>query len=256
MIVAGIDTVALVLMGMRLTGLVMVAPLFSSRSVSVRVRSAVVVLLTLALVPPGPIGAELNVATFVGEWMVGAILGFGAMIFIQAAESAGDILAMQMGLSGGAVLSPNAGTQVPVLSHFLSLFTLALLLAAGGHLIMLEALDASLEALPLGAPLRLADGAMGVVELGSYLFVLGLRIAAPVVGAVLVGNVVLGILARTVPQMNVLMMAFPVQIGLGLVALGISLPGVSMLFTDWGGTYTDLASSILERMAPGVGGGG
>jgi flagellar biosynthetic protein FliR len=73
---------------------------------------------------------------------------------------------------------------------------------------------------------------------------------------VLVGNVVLGILARTVPQMNVLMMAFPVQIGLGLVALGISLPGVSMLFTDWGGTYTDLASSILERMAPGVGGGG
>jgi flagellar biosynthetic protein FliR len=252
--VAGIDTAAVVLLCMRLTGLVMVAPLFSSRAVSMRVRAAVVVLLTLALLPSGPTGAELDVATFIGEWMVGAVLGFGAMIFVQAAETAGDILAMQMGLSGGAVLSPNAGSQVAVLSHFLSLFTLTLILASGGHLIMLEALDASLVALPLGAPLLLADGAMGVVELGSFLFVMGLRIAAPVVGAVLVGNVVLGILARTVPQMNVLMMAFPVQIGLGLLALGISLPGASMLFTDWGVTYTELASGILERMAPAAGG--
>lgn len=252
--IAGIDGAAVVLLAMRLTGLIMVAPLFSSRAVSMRLRTAVVVLLTLALLPAGDTGAEVTVATFVGEWMVGAVLGFGAMIFVQAAESAGDILAMQMGLSGGAVLSPTAGTQVPVLSSFLGLFTLTLILASGAHLIMLEALNASLVALPLGAPLRLDGGALGVVELGSYLFVVGMRIAAPVVGAVLVGNVVLGILARTVPQLNVLMLAFPVQIGLGLVALGVSLPGAAMLFGDWGGSYTDLASGILEQMAPVDGG--
>lgn len=254
MTVAGIDTVAVVLLAMRLTGLVMVAPLFSSRAISMRIRTAVVVLLTLALLPPGDLGAELTVATFVGEWVVGAILGFGAMIFVQAAESAGDILAMQMALSGGAVLNPNSGTQVPVLANFMGLFVVTLILASGGHLVMIGALDASLDALPLGGPLALAEGAMGVVALGSTLFILGLQIAAPVVGAVLVGNVVLGILARTVPQLNVLMLAFPVQIGLGLMMMGVALPGVAMLFDDWGMTYTGLASGILERLVPAAGG--
>ena len=106
----------------------------------------------------------------------------------------------------------------------------ALLLASGGHHAILEVLTASLHALPPGSTLNLEEGITASVNILGSQFILGLRFAAPVVGAMMIGNSILGVMAKTVPQLNVLMMAFPLQIGIGLLTLALSLSLIAAFF--------------------------
>ena len=247
-----------VLLSTRLTGLFLIGPLFSSRAVPMKVRAGLLVLLTFLLLPgavtaldgaaPEPAGGM--VGKLASEAVLGVTLGLGAALFIAAAESAGDTLAVQMGLSGANVLDPSSGTQMPVIGQFLGLFALALLLAVGAHLVILETLSASVQALPPGRPLDLEAGVLASVKMLGVQFLLGLRFAAPVVAAMMIGNAALGIMAKTVPQLNVLMMAFPLHIGIGLVTLGISLPLMAEYFGDWPAHYTELVDRALGSFLP------
>lgn len=241
---------AAVLLAMRVSGLVLVAPVLSSRAVSRQTKIVVICLLTVLLWPAATraagSGAALNASTFVTEWMVGLGLGLGAMILVGAAESAGDMLAIQIGLAGGNVINPMSDNPVPVLGQLLGLFAVTMLLTTGGHHMMLDAFAATLDIIPPGSGISLQEGAFAVVDLGSRLFLLGLRVAAPVIGAVMVGNVVLGVLARTVPQLNVLMVAFPVQIGIGLLTIGFSMPLVASLYGEWPLLYEQVVENIVR----------
>jgi flagellar biosynthetic protein FliR len=239
---------------MRLTGLFWIAPLFSARAIPGSIRTGVIVVFAILLWPaaagPAAASAEVNASTLLSEMGIGLVLGLGAAIFVGAAESAGDALAVQMGLSGANVVDPMSLTQLPVLGQLLGLFVTALILSCGGHLVMLGALYRSFELLPLGTPIALESGTLAAVALGGRLLGLGLCLAAPVVGAMMVGNVALGILARTVPQLNVLMVAFPLQIALGLVALAAALPAMAAGFSGWPGEYSDLAARLLRALTP------
>lgn len=251
---AGAAVAALLLF--RLTGLLWVAPVFSGKAIPTAIRTALVVVLTFLLWPAAAqASASGTVAVTAGtvlvELCVGLTLGLGAAIFVAAAESAGDMLAVQMGLSGANVVDPMSQTQLPVLGHLLGLFATTLILATGGHLVMLRALHGSLELVPLGEPVAFQQGAYAVVALGGRLLVLGLQFAAPVVAAMMMGNATLGILARTVPQLNVLMVAFPVQISVGLFVLAATLPLIATSFTSWPDTYASLAGDLLRSFVPG-----
>jgi flagellar biosynthetic protein FliR len=192
--------------------------------------------------------------TILTEASVGILLGLGAAVFVAAAEAAGDTLAVQMGLSGANVLDPLSETQMPVLGQLMGLFVLAMIVSVGGHVVILEALVASLHAVPVGSGFDAAGYLGGAVGLGSLLFLLGLRFAAPVVAAMMIGNAALGVLARTVPQLNVLMVAFPLQIAIGLFTLSVSLPLVATFFSSWPVTYVDVVSELLQGLAPAGGG--
>ncbi len=249
----------LLLVSTRLTGLLLVAPVFSSRVLSVRLRAALLLLLSVVLLPAAGAGGgagwvRATPTALATEAVVGIVLGLGAALFVAAAESAGDMLAVQMGLSGANVLDPSSATQLPVVGQFLGLFVVALLVATGGHLEMLEALAASFRALPPGADLQTREGLMAAVRLGSVQLFLGLRFAAPVVAAMMIGNTALGILARTVPQLNVLLMAFPLQIGIGLLTLALTLPLLAAFFGGWAGRYEGVVSGALEALLPAGGG--
>lgn len=243
------------LLALRLTGLLWVAPLFSGRAIPGGVRTALMASLVFLLWPsawaaPGAAEASVNPVTVLSELAIGLALGLGAAMFVGAAESAGDMIAVQMGLSGANVVDPMSQTQLPVLGQLLGLFATALILSTDGHLVILGALHRSLEILPPGRPVAVQEGAWAMVALGGSLLELGLRLAAPVVGAMMVGNVALGVLARTVPQLNVLMVAFPVQIGLGLVVLAAALPAMAGLFADWPARYGAVAAELLEALRP------
>lgn len=280
------------LLFMRITGLVWVAPLFSARPVPVQMKVALTLLLTFMLLPAAAVGAGIasgaqggvladspllpgdagaaavfraelargftgglvNPASLVAELTVGIILGLGAGIFVAAAESAGDTVAVQMGLSGANVLNPVSATQLPILGQLLGLFVLGLILAVGGHILILQALARSLELAPTGAPMAAASGARAFVELGGELFVLGLRFAAPVVAAMMIGNAALGVMARTVPQLNVLTVAFPMQIAIGLFALAATLPLIAGYVADFQGHYTEVVGPLLRALTPLRGG--
>jgi len=128
---------------------------------------------------------------------------------------------------------------------------LALLLSLNLHLVMLDAVAASMRLLPVGGEMDLAAGAAAMVRTGSTLFMLGLRFAAPVVAAVLIANVALAVLSRAAPQLNVLSVAFPLQIMVGLFALLAALPFIATFFTGWTGTYDSLVGGILNALGGG-----
>jgi flagellar biosynthetic protein FliR len=246
---------ALVLVGARVSGLVLVGPVFSARTIPVNVRTAIVVLLTVLLQPVARAAAGalpiLTPASIIGEVLIGFAIGLGAAVLVGAAEAAGEFLAIQIGLSGAAIVNPLDASQGPALGHFFQLFAIAILLAFDAHLVMLDSVAASLARIPIGGALDLRAGLASLVSLGTTLFVLGLRFAAPVVAAVLIANVALAVLSRAAPQLNVLSLAFPVQIGLGLFALAASIPFVAAWFTGWESTYDVILTRTLGAFAAG-----
>ncbi len=238
----------------RVGGLMLVAPLFSSRTIPLMVRTGYTLLLVVLLtpvIPAPPVGVAFGPTLIIGELFLGLGIGLGAAVLLAGAELAGEILAVQTGLSGATTLNPLTGVGTGVLSQLLGLFTLLLLLATGAHLVLIEALVVSYDSVPPGA---LADLQFGIMELTSMfglLFSTGLKFAAPIVAAVSVGYLALGILARTSPQMNMLAVAFPLQIGLGLLVLAAVLPLAATFYAAW----PDHIAGLAGRFFLSVGGG-
>lgn len=252
-----VATVAALLL-FRIGALMLTAPMFSAHTLTMRIRAAVGLLLVVAALPTAVAAAEpgvrFDLASAAAEAVVGAVMGLAAGILVAGAESAGDTLAVQMGLSGANVLDPHSRTQMPVLGQLLGLAVLAFFLAVDGHLVVIRTMARSLEALPPGGVPSLEGGIGTVLRLGGRVFVLGLGFAAPVVAAMMLGNVVMGVMARAVPQLNVLLVAFPLQIGIGLLTLGASMSLVAAGAADFTGGYAAFASELLEGLVSGDGG--
>jgi flagellar biosynthetic protein FliR len=256
-LVAPGSAAVLVLFGARVGGLVLVAPVFSAKTVPVKVRTALTVLLAVVMQPAALAHAvaapRITPAAVLVESLIGFAIGMGAAILVGAAEAAGEVLAMQTGLSGAAVLDPLSQINTPVMGQLMHLFALAVLLTLDLHHVMLDALGESARALPVGGPVHAARGLAAMASLGTTLFALGFRFAAPVIAAVLLANVALGVLSRAAPQLNVLAVAFPLQITLGLATLIASVPLVATWLTGWQLTYAGMLRTIFGAFA--VGGG-
>lgn len=242
----------LALLSLRVGGVLLVAPVFSATTVPMPIRAAVLIVLTLVLLPAalGTAGEPpvLNAATAATETIVGFAIGLGAAVLIGAAEVAGDMLATQTGLAGSSALDPMTRFPVPTLSQFVHLFALTLLLALDGHLLILQALAMSASIIPIGGAALLEPGLFAMVSLGGELFLIGLRFAAPVMAAVLVSHLSLGLLAKAAPQVNVLMVAFPVQIAIGLFVLALSMPLIATFFVSWPTAYESFVSALVSAL--------
>ena len=238
------------LLGFRLGGLVLVGPMFSSRSVPMMVKAGLIVVLTATIFPvaigTAVEGVRITPAIALTETLIGFSIGMGAAIIVGAAEAMGDLMAVQIGLSGAAALDPLTSHSVPVLGTFASLFALTLLLSLDAHLVMIDAVAQSLEMMPIGAPLNLEAGVAAMVGWGTELFLLGVRFAAPVIATVLLANVALAVMGRAAPQLNVLAVAFPIQIGLGLLVFAASIPLIGTFFSGWTAFYDAMIREAFE----------
>jgi flagellar biosynthesis protein FliR len=249
------NTSTLVLLALRLSGLVLIAPVFSSRTVPVMLKSAILVVLTWLLFPTAVSASTepttLTFATAFSEALVGFAIGLAAAVFVGGAEAMGDLLAVQIGLSGASALDPLTNHSVPVLGQFASLFAVAILLAVNAHVLMIEAVAVTLQHIPVGSALDLTRGLSSMVSLGSVIFMTGLRFAAPVLAAVLLGNAALAVLARAAPSLNVISVAFPIQILLGLTVLVATIPVVGAFFAGWGGIYEGVLAELFRAFHGG-----
>ena len=241
----------LVLFGSRVGGMIMVAPVFSSTVVPMQLRVAILIVLSVLLQPAAMASIttipQVTPATFLAETLIGMAIGLGAALLIGAAEVAGAVMAIQIGLSGAAILDPLDNTQQPVLGPFTRMFAVTLLLTLNFHGVMLSALADSAAAFPVGSPISMAGGAGAILQLGGTMFSLGVRFAAPVIAAVFIANVALAVLGRAAPQLNILAVAFPIQIALGLFTLATALPAIGKFFSGWESAY----SSMLLHVAHG-----
>ncbi len=243
-----------VLLTARIGGLMATAPLWSMTAIPARLRAAITVLIGLVLLPstrpvPAPVdvvGFPLPVAT---EMVIGVAIGLVAAVIVHAATMAGEVVSLQMGLSLGPAYSPVPEMQVSGVAPFVSLMALFVYVAVGGHLVMLEGLAASIDVLPPGGGIDMAGGTRLVAAAGQ-MFACSVTVAGPVMATLLLVNVALAILSRAVPQINAMLISFPVTIGVGLLMLAASLPMVSSTTAGWFGGVPAQVERTLDFLAP------
>jgi flagellar biosynthetic protein FliR len=215
----------------RVLALFSVAPLLSHRAVPARLKVALAVAITAVLVPTVPTppitdalsGAGL--ALLVHNILIGVMLGFAVRLIFAALELAGELIGLQMGLSFAGFFNPASGMAQNAVGSFMSLLALLMFIAIDGHLMLLHALGESFRLFPLvGGSGSLPLGMDELVRLGSGMFSIALSLALPFLAVMLLTNVVLGVLARVAPQLNVFAIGFPLTILVGLSTLMLLLP--------------------------------
>jgi flagellar biosynthesis protein FliR len=244
-----------VLLATRITGLMIVAPIFSSRAVPAKLRTAIMLVFALVMLPVATRHAVPSVsitpATAVTELVIGFGLGLGSALLIGAATAAGDLMSVQTGLAGASVMDPMTNIQVPVLGQFMTAFATLLLFASGGHLVMLDGLATSLDVLPLGNTPDLRAGVLAMSKLGGQLVSLGVMFAAPAIAATMLTNASLAILARVAPQLQIITVAFPLQISVGLFTIAAAAGLTATWFSNWPAFHDGLLQrSLGPLLAP------
>jgi len=214
----------------RLSGLFLSAPILSSRQVPGRVKILIIALLSAVMAYFIPVSCVADVspgyfiAALLVEVAVGYTIGFVAYVVFAAIQLAGQVMDMQMGFAIINVVDPQSGVQIPLMGNLIQVMALLIYLAMDGHHYLLQAIFQSYEVIPvLGLNLDASFFDM-LMKIAAYMFVIAVKLAAPVVVAVLTSDIAMGFVARTVPQMNVFIVGLPLKIFMGLIMLFILLP--------------------------------
>jgi flagellar biosynthetic protein FliR len=240
----------------RVLGLISTAPLFNNASISITAKLIVGLAITFAIapiipaIPSIPAGSWVGLMVLTQQMLIGIVMGFTLRIAFAAIDLAGQLIGLQMGLSFAVFYDPQNSAQTPVVSEFINLLALLIYMATNGHLMSLAALAESFTLLPISATPFAAKGFSAIVTWSATLFSTGLLLALPLVAALLIANIALGVLSRIAPQLNLFAVGFPVTIVSGFVVLALRLPlfgtALQHLFDD--------AFSVLRRvLLAGVG---
>jgi flagellar biosynthetic protein FliR len=214
----------------RVLGLVAAAPLFGNTAVPVQVKVALGTLLAMIIapaVPPGPAADPMSVAGLLivaKEMIVGLAMGFAMRIVFAAIEMAGEVASMTMGLGFASFFDPQTQGRSSGIGQFLALVATMVFLAVNAHLVLIEALAESFYTLPIGATPLAGKAPYELVRWGGQIFAAGLQLSLPIVAALLITNVALGILTRAAPQLNIFGIGFPITLGVGFLILSLALP--------------------------------
>ena len=214
----------------RILGLIMVAPVFGHSSVPRRVKIGLGVFIALIIAPTLPPMPDVGLGSWHGlfiliqQLLIGMAIGFIMRVVFAAVEAAGEIVGLQMGLGFASFFDPQSAGQTIVISQFFNLLASLLFLAVNAHLLLLGILVESFKSLPISPQPLSAAGFYSVANYGSVVFSVGLQLALPLIAILLMTNLALGILTRSAPQLNIFAIGFPITLGVGLIALDITLP--------------------------------
>lgn len=214
----------------RAGGLVAAAPFLGEPTVPTKVKALLVAALAFLMltISPAPVATPQGridlVLLMAAELSVGLAMGFVARLFLMAFEMAGQIIAIQMGFGMAQVMDPVSGFRSTIMARWMWVVGMTFFLSLSGHHHLLRALSGSLQILPPGKGMLSAPVVEGMARLSADSFGTAMSVAAPAIGILLLTSMGLGILARTVPQMNVFIVGFPIKITAGIVAVLLSLP--------------------------------
>ena len=213
----------------RLAGIFSAIPLFGEGRVPLVIRVVTIFMMTLvcfpllrAMAPQLPADSLSLAILVVREILIGISLGFLSKVVFAAVDFCGQIVGMQMGFSMSTMFDPSMG-QTPLMSNFQLLLAMLLFLSLGIHHVFIRAIMDSYTVIPVGS-WHMSGGLLEyfIVTIRD-MFVLGIKLAAPVMVSLLATSVALGIMARSFPQMNIFMVSMPLNIGIGFLMLGLSL---------------------------------
>jgi len=208
--------------------LVVAAPAFGSGFAPAPVRIGLTLLMALTLVPVVALPETLNPASIaiiaMREVVIGMAIAFSVRIVVAGAEMAGHMAGFSLGFSYASLVDPLSGARNNTLSAFYGITALLFFLSIDGHHEMLRALASSYQALPIGIGGVSGDLAALVARILGLVFIVGAQLAAPVVLVLVVTEVALGVMARSMPSLNLMVTAAPVRLIVGLIALAATLP--------------------------------
>jgi flagellar biosynthetic protein FliR len=224
----------------RVSGLVMSAPIFGSKDIPVQFRGFFCVAVAVLLLPThwhvAPVLPNSTLQYLLlgaTEVLVGLCLGVGVDVLLSGAKMAGQIISMASGESMAEIYDPQTEENAAVLGQFFATMTLLVFVCIGGHRLVLGALLDTFQALPPGAACRVDAALIDTLQsLLTQSFALGIRAAAPAMVALMLAALVLGLVSRTVPQLNVMALGFGLNSLVMYGMLLVSIGAAAMMFQD------------------------
>jgi flagellar biosynthesis protein FliR len=214
---------------LRVSGIILFAPLFSSLSIPTLIRAAIAFAITLVLAPALPMSAIPSTITLgniaglmLSEGMAGVILGFAGACVFAGMEFAGQMISFQLGFALINVIDPQTQVEVSVFSFIQNYIGLLIFLMLNGHHWFLLAISESFKCLPVGGAHLSTPVLQSLLLLTGQIFSIGLRIAGPIIAISLILDVVMGMLGRAAPQVSIMIIGMPLKLLVGFACLSFS----------------------------------
>ncbi|UQZ89988.1 flagellar biosynthetic protein FliR [Deltaproteobacteria bacterium Smac51] len=231
-IINAAEFTAYVLVLLRVSTVIVFAPIFSGNTVLTQVKVLLCLMMTFAVAPQVEYNASMLPMTWygyvplmLGEFIIGFTLSFMVKVILEAVKMAGEYMSFQMSLSMLNSMDPTSGGQTPQLALLLHMFMSLIFLYANGHMLLIKAMVESFTIAPPGLlNIWRPEIFTEVIRAMLGMNILALQIAGPVIGVLFCVKAAFGIVAKAVPQMNILFVGIPVYIIVGFSVLGFSMP--------------------------------
>ncbi|MHB8770885.1 MAG: flagellar biosynthetic protein FliR [Syntrophales bacterium] len=216
---------------LRVSAVLITMPIIGNTIVPAQVKGGLALLMTIAIFPF--VHMDLTIVAYdflplllrmAAEVFIGIVIGFTARFVFAGIQFAGDMIGFQMGFSIASVFDPLTSQQVSIVSEFQFMLVMIIFLFIDAHHIFLTAMVDSFRIVRLQDFHLSQEFFRVLVLLSGNVFVIAIKISAPIVAVLLFVNVGLGVIARTVPQVNVFIIGIPLQIAVGLIFLGVTAP--------------------------------
>ena len=226
-----------ILLILRFSGIIAFFPFFDSRLVPISVKAAMIFFLALLFYPLlPPFDTNITILEFIIAGLSELLFGFIAAFFLQvvfnAIAYAGELLGFSIGMSVGSAYDPVSGAQNLIIAQVLSIVAVMVFLALDFHHIIFSLIANSLTATNLGGFMLSENMPLYVLKASGGIFVIGFTIAFPVVGIILLSEIIFGMITRTHPQFNLLVVGLPLKVGVAFAVLIIALPAMMFHFKE------------------------
>jgi len=232
----------------RISAFFLVVPVFGWKSIPARIKVSITLLITLFFAFIIPVKLEDSQVTLLkailllsNEAIYGFALGLIVSLVFSAVRLGGRIVERQIGLAMAEILDPLTGERTQPLGSLMEMVFILLFLSVNGHHFLLLIISRSYDSFPAGSIPTIPILTTGIIQAGTTMFISGLKISAPVLAAFLVLMVVLAILARIVPEMNILFISLPLRVGLGLLMMTIFIPFINSFVSE----FADFMNKLL-----------
>jgi flagellar biosynthesis protein FliR len=240
----------------RLLALIAVAPVLGNKSLQTRVKiglaafTTLIVAPTLGAMPHATVFSAEGVWILANQFLIGIALGFVMQIVFAVVTAAGDLMGLGMGLGFASFFDPMAGTNSSAVSSLLNMIAMLTFLVFDGHLQMIAALVASFQSVPISANVLGAAGWRQIADWGSQVIATGLLLAMPVVVALLIANLCLGILNRAAPQIGIFQVGFALTTLVGMLLVLMMVPNLIPFFERLFDTGIEEMGRVAEALRP------
>lgn len=220
---------AFLLIFIRMTGLFILSPIFGRNNLPAVFKIGFSFFLAIVFVNVNELptismssNISLYVLYIIKELIVGLVIGYATYVIMSAIYLAGQVIDMQVGFGSVNVLDATSNIQVPLTSNFYYMYIILIFLTLNGHFFIIQALFRSFEIIPIDMLGFNVNFVPELIDIMQEMFEIALRIAAPIIATVFVADVVLGVLSRTIPQMNVFQLGMPLKIIIGLAVIMVT----------------------------------